>query len=306
MHQQHTSLLHVVDARTFETEEIIQVPAFREPSSPIPVPAPVARSQSHLSSPPYRVHRPSIINHTHRIRSRLNSTTPSVQSTSDSRSRVHVLRALSDTSSSYSAPSVISDSTWRSLGMSDSTATVSHQDGDVEHNDISAIFPLRGPINDNYVTQTFLGSRGFRVRRQSGASHEEEDDPNTGSTHGDYEYTLRPTYITVNSRRGHEDDVEVDELESDCVSSCAPSRSSSPSPSTHRPSPTGLASPTLHAMSSQDCARLVQPVYPEDLDIAGMCFDPSGRHVYVASTESVVEWTVHGAEKGWWAGSQWR
>ncbi|KAG6879791.1 hypothetical protein C0992_011589 [Termitomyces sp. T32_za158] len=300
--RQHTSLLHVVDARTFETEEIIQVPTFRELSSPIPVPAPAVRSQSHLSPPPsYRVHRPSLVNHTHRARSRLDSTTSSVQS--DSRSRVHLLRALGNTSSSYSAPSIISDSTWRSLRMSDSTATVSHQEGDVEYNDISVISPFRGPIIENDV-QAFLGPHGFRVRQLSSTSHE-EDDPNTGSTHGDYEYTPRPTYVTVNSRRGYEDDMEVDELESDCVSSRTPSRSSSPSPSTHIPSPTRLASPGLHA-SSRDRTRLVQPVYPEDLDIAGMCFDPSGRQVYVASKESVVEWSVRDAEKRWWAGSQWR
>ncbi|KAG6868181.1 hypothetical protein C0993_006476 [Termitomyces sp. T159_Od127] len=302
---EHTSLLHVVDARTFETEDIIQVPAFRELSSPNPVPAPAARTQSHLSPPlSYRGHRPSIV-HNPRARSRLNSTTPFLHSPSDSRSRVHVLRALGDTSLPYSAPSIISDSTWRPLRMSDSTATVGHQQGDIEYNEIFAISPSRvRPIIDNDI-QAFLGTRGNRVRQQSDPSHEEEDDPNTGSTHGDYEYTPRPTYITVNGRRGHEEDIGVDELESDCVSSRVPSRSSSPSPSTHIPSPTRLASPAPHA-NLRDRTRPVQQVYPEDLDIAGMCFDPSGRHVYVASTESVVEWSVRGAEKRWWAGSQWR
>ncbi|KAG6902082.1 hypothetical protein C0995_004583 [Termitomyces sp. Mi166 len=309
---EHTSLLHVVDARTFETEEIIQVPAVQKRSSPIPVPAPAARSQSHLSPPSYILPRPSIISHTHHAHSRLNPVSPSRQSTFDNRSSQVNIRALGDTfriSSPYSAPSSISDSTWRALRMSDSTATVSNQEGDVEYNDILIIPPFGDPVIENDV-QALLGSHGFRTRQQYGTSHEEEDDPNTGSTHGDYEYTPRPTYVTVNSRRGHEDDIEVDELES-CAPSRTPSRSSSPSPSTHLPtvtSPVRFASPALSVSVRERVRRGsdVQPVYREDLDIAGTCFDPSGKHIYVASSESVVEWSVRGAEKRWWAGSQWR
>ena len=42
-----------------------------------------------------------------------------------------------------------------------------------------------------------------------------------------------------------------------------------------------------------------------DLDIAGVCFDPSGGRVYVATTKSVAEWNVRGAEKRWWSGDEW-
>ncbi|KNZ77526.1 hypothetical protein J132_05274 [Termitomyces sp. J132] len=272
---EHTSLLHVVDARTFETEEIIKVPAVQERSPSNPVPPLATRSHFHLSPPaPYRLPRAPIISH---AQSRPSSTSPG-QLTSDTRSsQDNILRALGDTfriASPYSAPSSISDSTWRALRMNDSTATVSHQGDDIDYNSILIIPPFGDPVIENDV-QVLLGSHGFRTRQQSGPSYEEEDDPNTGSTHGDYEYTPRPTYSTVNSRRGHEDDIEVDELD----------------------------------VSARDRTRRgsdVQPVYSDDLDIAGTCFDPSGKYIYVASSSSVVEWSVRGTEKRWWAGSQWR
>ncbi|KAM6490571.1 hypothetical protein JOM56_013914 [Amanita muscaria] len=42
-----------------------------------------------------------------------------------------------------------------------------------------------------------------------------------------------------------------------------------------------------------------------ELDLAGVCFDPSGGHVYVASTKSIVEWNVRGADKRWWSSDGW-
>ncbi|KAG6846709.1 hypothetical protein H0H93_012326 [Arthromyces matolae] len=290
---EHTSLLHVVDARTFETEEIIQVPAARDRSSPLPVPPPVARSQSHLSPPAYRLPRTPLSFHSnHNSTSRVNSPSPP-----NAQTQARILRALGDTfriSSSYSPPSSISDSTWRALRMADSTATVS--------NDILIIPPLGDPAIESDV-QALLGSHGIRTQTSHGGN-DEEDDPNTGSAHGDYEYTPRPTYVTVNPIS---DDVEVDEIESDCVSASSrvPSRSSSPSPSTHMPvvvspSPARFSSPAIRERVKQ------QAEYVDDLDIAGTCFDPMGRHVYVATSESVVEWSVRGTDKRWWAGSEWR
>ncbi|KAG6856270.1 hypothetical protein H0H87_005955 [Tephrocybe sp. NHM501043] len=293
---EHTSILHVVDARTFETEEIVQVPAARERTAPLPVPAP----HFQVSPAPHRLARPQLVSHIHHAPSRVHSASP------PSGRQSHVLRALGDTfriSSPYSPPHSISDSTWRALRMSDSTASVGHQEGEVEHNDILVIPPFGDPGIESDV-HALLGSHGIRSRQQS------EEDTNTGSTHGDYEYTPRQTYITVNSRRGRDDDIEVDELES-CASSRVPSRSSSPSPSTHLPavtSPSRFASPISANASARDRSRRpteVQPTYVDDLDIAGTCFDPSGKHIYVASVESVVEWSVRGAEKRWWAGSQW-
>lgn len=46
-------------------------------------------------------------------------------------------------------------------------------------------------------------------------------------------------------------------------------------------------------------------VYPDNLEIAGMCFDPTGRYVYVGSTESHVEWSLRDVDKRWWADSSW-
>ncbi|KAF8626105.1 hypothetical protein AX17_006601 [Amanita inopinata Kibby_2008] len=42
-----------------------------------------------------------------------------------------------------------------------------------------------------------------------------------------------------------------------------------------------------------------------ELDLAGVCFDPSGGRVYVASTKGVAEWNVRGADKRWWTGDGW-
>jgi hypothetical protein len=98
--------------------------------------------------------------------------------------------------------------------------------------------------------------------------------------------------------------MEVDELESDCISSHTPSRSSSPSPSTHIPlqisPPPVLAAPQYH-----HGVRRRKIIRKEDLDLAGTCFDPSGGFIYVASVEGVSEWSVRGAEKRWWFGSEW-
>lgn len=105
--------------------------------------------------------------------------------------------------------------------------------------------------------------------------------------------------------------MEIDELESDCISSHTPSRSSSPSPSpsTHIPlqvtaSPFRVAPRYLQGQGRRHRRRT--PLHrKEDLDLAGMCFDPSGGFVYVASVDGVAEWSVRGAEKRWWFESRW-
>jgi hypothetical protein len=43
---------------------------------------------------------------------------------------------------------------------------------------------------------------------------------------------------------------------------------------------------------------------PSAVDIAGMCFDPRGEHLYVASEDAIAEWSVNGAGGGrWWESS---
>ena len=40
-----------------------------------------------------------------------------------------------------------------------------------------------------------------------------------------------------------------------------------------------------------------QMTYVEHLDIAGTCFDPSGRFVYVGATEAVAEWGISNVQQ---------
>jgi hypothetical protein len=91
--------------------------------------------------------------------------------------------------------------------------------------------------------------------------------------------------------------IEVDELESDCLSSHTPSRSSSPSPSTHIP--LQISPPLTHVVLRyhQGIQRRKIP-QKEDLDLAGTCFDPSGAFIYVASVEGVAEWSVREPKSG--------
>ncbi|KAF9463940.1 WD40-repeat-containing domain protein [Collybia nuda] len=325
---EHTSLLHVVDARTFETEEIVRVPTVVGRSSPPPV------SQAHLQPPqPRYTSRPPLSPHRHTVTSHYPSpTSPRHISPRRSgyQSQPHIVQALGDTfriASPYSPPSSISDSTWRALRMS---APPGHVANEEEYSDILVIPPL-GDREVESDVQALLGGHGIRARTQrsheyglapSGSriheydrDHEHErDNENTGSTHADYEYIpgLRRRPMVG---RGDED-MEVDELESDCVSSHTPSRSSSPSPSTHiatvlaSPASGRFASPapTLTRVGSVGVGTGVgqqEMGYEPDLDLAGTCFDPSGRYVYVGSKEAVVEWSVTGGDKQWWFGNGW-
>jgi hypothetical protein len=167
-----------------------------------------------------------------------------------------------------------------------------------------------------------LASQQYHTPEEEGEHEENDRDPNTGSTHADYEYVPVPSpryrsLGTVGAGRREEDAMEVDEMEEerDCVPSHTPSRSSSPSPSTHIPAH-GHGSPAVEmvgsparSVGSRERSRSAVP--PEvgydddDLDLAGTCFDPSGGFVYIGSTAGVVEYCVRGAEKRWWLESEW-
>lgn len=146
------------------------------------------------------------------------------------------------------------------------------------------------------------------------------------SQHGDdddamIEYADASVAIRERERRTNEEmEMDIDELESDCADSRDPSRSSSPTPSTHFPhQPSGSPRARLHSQAeSYALARGERESYEEmfighgsarprpdgELDIAGVCFDPKGRHLYVATTESVCEWGVKRTQKRWWDGSR--
>lgn len=115
------------------------------------------------------------------------------------------------------------------------------------------------------------------------------------------------------------DSMDVDEAETDCISH-APSRSSSPPPSIHLPlqmSPSPSRSTALGRFSSSRhlphpsrrtttrTNHVTEQVQNADLDIAGTCFDPQGGLIYVATTDSVSEWAVRGADKRWWGRNAW-
>jgi len=252
--------------------------------------------------------------------------------------------------SAYSAPESISDSTWRALRQSGPAQTTSPsvtaatgsvggsvgaEEEDREEDDFLVI-PHFGDSVIELDVQALLGSHGIRTRRalRRSLSHHDEDegeeerdedgdedddgDTNTGSARADYEYTPMRTgsgrrrgrrWVRRRRRSGGGDEMEVDRVESEC-SSCAPSRSTSPSltstlVTSPSPSAVGRASLTPPPASLSVQQQQCQMTYVEHLDIAGTCFDPSGRFVYVGATESVVEWGIRGSEKRWWSGTQW-
>lgn len=111
------------------------------------------------------------------------------------------------------------------------------------------------------------------------------------------------------------DGMDVDEPEADCISR-APSRSSSPPPSAHlalhtSPSPSRNTALARYTRLSPHVGRrprvnfMADQLPNPDLDIAGTCFDPHGGMVYVATTDSISEWAVRGADKRWWGYSTW-
>jgi hypothetical protein len=117
-------------------------------------------------------------------------------------------------------------------------------------------------------------------------------------------------------------DVDVDtddgedgeaELETDCLTSRAPSRAASPPlplPPRQRP----LAATVVHSGESREMGvetgeaeaeGAIVVGTPAHLDLAGTCFDPRGAWLYVASTTGIVEWGVRGGEKRWWGEAVW-
>ena len=215
--------------------------------------------------------------------------------------------------------------------------------GEEEEEDILVI-PHLGDSGIESDVQALLGSHGIRTRRavRGSLSHEDEDeeeeerdedgDDGGGDTSArvDYEYTPTRTGFFGTSRgRGRRggrrrrrssggDEMELDGVESEC-SSCAPSRPTSPSPSptitlggggrVTSPPPLALRRGSLTPPRTASLfvqQQQFQMTYAEHLDIAGTCFDPSGRFIYVGATEAVVEWGIRGSEKRWWSGAQWR
>jgi hypothetical protein len=181
-------------------------------------------------------------------------------------------------------------------------------DEDVDRRRV-VIPPLGDVLAENEV-RLLLGRHGILTRRAPMESLSRI--PTGGPFEVDVMYDVAPEdeQDRVREReRAREnadgESMEVDELETDCISSHTPSRSSSPSPSTHIPLQFSPPPSRVVQRHHQMRHHRRQITRKEDLDLAGMCFDPSGAFIYVASVDGVAEWSVRGAEKRWWCGSGW-
>jgi len=182
---------------------------------------------------------------------------------------------------------------------------------DEESGDLVVIPALGDPEVEDDV-RTLLGRHGLQTRRiqdEFGDNEEDErmeiDELDMDVDSMDAGAGMRPVSV------GPEP-----ESEWDCVSSHAPSRTSSPPPgvvSGNRwrmwPSvePVTQEEQELEEEDEEDTYGGQQCTSSDSLDIAGTCFDPSGAYIYVGTTESVAEWKVRGAEKRWWLdeGNEW-
>jgi len=103
------------------------------------------------------------------------------------------------------------------------------------------------------------------------------------------------------------------EVETDCLTSRAPSRAASPPPSSRQRRLAPVHSGSLETVGVVGRETEAEAVVggggtvttPAHLDIAGTCFDPRGSWLYVASTAGIVEWGVRGSEKRWWNEAVW-
>ena len=204
------------------------------------------------------------------------------------------------------------------------------------------------PLGDREVennVRRLLGHHGVRARTTVLDAESDPREPLDGAGDGSRD------------REREGDEMDVDELETDCLSSHNPSRASSPVQASPRiqgyspgiagspgrePSPPlfmqtpatsairmsqafeGVRSPRpatllrresgyisrrpsshLRQQARRTRAETAHDQVDVDQDLAGICFDPTGRYLYVASTNGVAEWTVRGAEKNWWVDSAW-
>ena len=299
---QHTSLLHVVDARTFETEEIVRMPSFESPTMYHPPSAARPRSTSPAPRP---------------------STTRS-SSSSDPLAPPRIVLfsgALEDT---FRIPASDTPATWRTSHRSRRPAGSRDDLSPSDDPDSILVIPPLGDREVENDVRRLLGHHGVRSRT---SVLDPETDPREPLDSGGEGSRDR-------DRDRDGDEMDVDELESDCVSSHAPSRSGSPTPASQlslpatgarplellRTRPTllarressgpyssrwGVSSSARRHRRGAGQARDQRGEDEEEQDLAGMCFDPTGTFVYVASVKGVAEWRVRGAEQRWWTEPQW-
>ncbi|KAF9243530.1 hypothetical protein BU15DRAFT_59898 [Melanogaster broomeanus] len=285
---EHTNLLHVIDARTFETEEIIRMPGVigREAS---PLASSRATSLSSMLSDPSPI-------------------SPVPSSLRQVTQPPRTLRAMEEASRVNPFPNGGPLATWRPSRI------VLRRDGsDNGGYDYDEVVVIR----DNAVedTREAFPRHGVRAR----LAHRTDSHSQLPTRGGSGMYVYDGNDLEGEGREDA-DSMDIDEPETDCISR-GPSRSSSPPPSLHlplQPSPSPSRSTALTRYSNarnssrpsrrttaRDGVVAEQVVQNSDRDIAGTCFDPHGGFIYVATTDSVSEWAVRGAEKRWWGCNAW-
>ncbi|KAJ3822344.1 hypothetical protein EV361DRAFT_802229 [Lentinula raphanica] len=247
---EHTSKLHVIDARTFETEEIIRVP-----STPAPKPRTYTSTTTRTSSVRYGLNSPR----TTQPRSRSSYVRPYERPSSSARalaasivnphSRSIPVSATSHLSSS-SSRSELSEPPYVVLALEDTfriptgrSTTDSH---DTSGGFSNSIRPWRTgrefgsfgseedslvvipPLGDREVeddVRALLGSHGIRSRRVAGVGVGISDRGDDFDSHEDRNHDAR-----MDIDDDLDEYIHTPEIEWDCISSHVPSRSSSPGP----------------------------------------------------------------------------
>lgn len=290
---EHTSLLHVIDATTFEHEEIIRVPTIVGDHPPPTSPrSSVPASPVSTRSSPAPVAAP---NHP-----------PSQQQ--------HYARAFASSLQYASGPHL---------------HTHPHGHGHYHHHYHSAAAPPPPPppalaSNDRERDRDRDRRLRVRVRQRGDVLLATVPSPSSSSSTTTPLLARRRSHVDV-GHAGAEmdvdaetDDVDPDEMddaeaETDCLTSRAPSRAPSPPPPLHGRQPqrrpayaaAAASSPDHYATTTAAEGGALAIQTPAHLDLAGTCFDPTGAWLYVASATGVVEWRVRGGEKRWWSESAW-
>lgn len=276
----------MIDARTFETEDIIRIPNV------------TGREMSRLTSP-----RPLSL-----------SPAPSeVSATPPVRQPPRAIRTLEESFHVNSFPNSGALSTRRP-----SHRLHRRRDGeDGEDHSYGDVLGLPS-LGDSTVQENIREAFSRRAVRAY-LAHRTDMYPQAAAMRGVASPHVYDNNDVDGDGREDADGMDVDEPETDCISR-APSRSSSPPPSVHlalhtSPSPsrsTALGryssirhSPHASRRTSTRVHSVAEQLQNPDLDIAGTCFDPHGGRIYVATTDSVSEWAVRGADRRWWGCNAW-
>ncbi|KAF8269913.1 WD40-repeat-containing domain protein [Lactarius quietus] len=282
---EHTSLLHVIDATTFEHEEIIRVPAVvgdhpPPPSSPrSSVPASPRSTRSSPAPVPQPSHPPS---------------------------QAHV-RTLAASLLHVSPPQP-------------HLHTHPHGHGHYHHYHSAATLPPPPPpANDRDRDRDRDRRLRVRVRQRdvlltagipsASASASVPTTPLLTRRRSSHVDGTEMDVDAEDDAAADADDMDDAEAETDCLTSRAPSRAPSPplgrQPSRRPAAPSYFPDQYSTPDGNGNAGALLAIQTPAHLDLAGTCFDPSGAWLYVASTAGIVEWRVRGGEKRWWSESAW-